>query len=149
MNMVSQIKQCVARMLLLVSRKSHRTKSGFEGMPSAGCCGALKFACLVTLILGLAEVALSNSVPPSITLVPGITTVSGNGSQGLPHASPTLASSSQNILPIGITTDPAGNIYFADGQYNVVWKINRATGIMAIIAGRISGWLAKPCGRPA
>jgi hypothetical protein len=107
-----------------------------------------KAFCFVTLIFAAALVpALATTA--KITLVPAITTLTGNGSPGPPASSPTLASSAVDQAPIAVVADTAGNVYFSDGEYNAVWKITRATGIMALFAGQSGGSGFSGDGGPA
>ncbi|HEX4380829.1 MAG TPA: hypothetical protein VH022_12380, partial [Candidatus Acidoferrum sp.] len=91
-------------------------------------------------IFGLIFLALGICVVPafatsaSITFVAGISTLAGTGSPGL-ATSPTQANTAPLLGPVALETDAAGNVYLADGQFNTVWKINRQTGIMTIVAG--------------
>lgn len=66
-----------------------------------------KAVCFVTLIFGAALVpALATTI--TISLVPAITTLTGNGSPGYPGTSPTLASGSADESPIAVVADPKG-----------------------------------------
>jgi sugar lactone lactonase YvrE len=93
-----------------------------------------KIVCLLSFVLGIFVVPASAAPGPNITLVPGISTLAGTGSPGL-ATSPIQANAAPLLGPVGLVTDTAGNVYLADGQFNTVWKINRQTGVMAIIAG--------------
>jgi sugar lactone lactonase YvrE len=96
---------------------------------------ACKAACLLSLIAGVTVVPAFAQLP-GVSLVPAITTLTGNGSgANAPASSPTLASSAGNQTVVAVVADTAGNVYFSDGNVNVVWKITRATGIMAHFAG--------------
>lgn len=93
-----------------------------------------KIASLLFLVLGAFAVPAFAAPGPRITIVPGIRTLAGTGSPGL-ATSPIQANTAPLLGPVALETDAAGNVYLADGQFNTVWKINRQTGIMAIIAG--------------
>ena len=97
---------------------------------------ASKAAWFLSLIAGVAVLPASAGQNFGVTLVPAITTLTGNGSPGYPGVGPILASSAQVEAPIAVVADAAGNVYFSDGNFNAVWKITRATGIMAIFAGQ-------------
>jgi sugar lactone lactonase YvrE len=63
-----------------------------------------------------------------------ISTVAGNGDQGYEgDGEPATDASMWN--PFGISTDAAGNIYFADSQNNVIRKITKSTGVITTVAG--------------
>jgi sugar lactone lactonase YvrE len=92
-----------------------------------------KICGLILLALGI-FVGPAFATTASITFVAGISTLAGTGSPGL-ATSPTQANTAPLLGPVALETDAAGNVYLADGQFNTVWKINRQTGIMAIVAG--------------
>jgi trimeric autotransporter adhesin len=93
-----------------------------------------QFAKISGLVLFALGIFVSPGFAQSINFVPGISTLAGTGSPGL-ATSPTQANTAPLLGPVALETDPAGNVYVADGQFNTVWKINRQTGIMAIFAG--------------
>jgi trimeric autotransporter adhesin len=132
--MLSQIKNRNTTVRLFVAKKSSAVARGRLIMSPAAHRSASRVVSFAAALFAVAVVPLLAG-PANVTLVPAISTITGNGAPGVPGASPTLASSSQDEGPIAITTDAAGNIYFADGEFNTVWKITRATGIMAIFAG--------------
>ncbi len=106
-------------------------------------CSALRQACLLSFALGTCVTSAFGGPSATITLVPSTGTLAGNGSFGF-TTGPGVATATPLEQPIGLTTDAAGNIYFADGNLDVVWKLDRTTGIMSVIAGipgpgRISG----------
>jgi sugar lactone lactonase YvrE len=63
-----------------------------------------------------------------------ITTVAGTGTPGY-TGNGAAATSAELFLPLGITLDPAGNLYIADVANYVVRKVSAATGIISTIAG--------------
>lgn len=76
-----------------------------------------------------------NLVVRRIDAVTGIiTTVGGNGIPGFSGDGGAATSAKLNV-PYGITTDTAGNIYFADQFNQRVRRINITTGIITTVAG--------------
>ena len=63
-----------------------------------------------------------------------ITTVAGNGSQGLsPDGTPATQASLN--APISVAVDGAGNVYFSDHYNARVCKVDAATGLLTAVAG--------------
>jgi sugar lactone lactonase YvrE len=63
-----------------------------------------------------------------------ITTVAGNGSQGL-TGSGVAATSTGFLLPVGLAVDAPGNIYISDDSGDRVWRVDVVTGIIEPYAG--------------
>jgi large repetitive protein len=71
-----------------------------------------------------------------------ITTVAGNGS-GLPgYAGDGALATSATVLlnaPQGVTVDPAGNLYLADTNNQVIRKVAASSGDISTVAGKYNG----------
>ncbi len=63
-----------------------------------------------------------------------ISTVAGNGNQGF-SGDGGAGTSAQLSVPLGMTTDAAGNLYIADEENHRVRKVDFTTGIITTIAG--------------
>ena len=85
---------------------------------------AVPFALLSGLVLSSALVAQTGL----ITTVAG-TGVAGTGGVGGP------AANAQLNTPMGMTLDPAGNLFIADAGNNRVVRIDGATGTLSLVAG--------------
>ena len=110
----------------------------------------------VTAAVIVSASALSNSAPasnpstgeslattghdssPDDDLSPGsgalITTLAGNGNEGYSGDGGDAADSELN-LPLGVATDPAGDIFIADTSNCVVREVNHSTGLITTVAG--------------
>jgi sugar lactone lactonase YvrE len=66
--------------------------------------------------------------------IAGITTAAGDGTQGLNGANG-LATKAEIGSPQGLVVDSTGNLYIADGQEAVVWKVAAKTGVISVVAG--------------
>jgi len=75
----------------------------------------------------------NNYVVRKVNTLGNISTVAGNDTAGYTGdgGQATLA----HIVPNGICVDTAGNLYIADGSYNVIRKVTVSTGIITTIAG--------------
>ena len=116
-----------------------------------------------SLVVNVSASALSNSAPannPSTgeslakighdssaddDLSPGsgavITTLAGNGNGGYSGDGGAAADSELN-LPLGVATDPAGDLFIADTSNCVVREVNHSTGLITTVAGEygLSGY---------
>jgi sugar lactone lactonase YvrE len=69
-----------------------------------------------------------------VQLVPEITTFAGNGVLGF-SGSNGPAASAELGAPQGVALDSAGNLYIADTDDSVIWKVTAATGTISVVAG--------------
>jgi large repetitive protein len=77
----------------------------------------------------------ANNRVRKIAAITGIvTTVAGDGSSGYTGDLGTATSAKLNS-PAGLVTDPAGNLYIADSENNVIRKVNGGTGVITTVAG--------------
>ncbi len=95
---------------------------------------------ILALRLGLALsgaallVTLGLPAHAQMQLVPGISTVAGNGTAGS-TGDGGAASSAELNLPAGVTFDSAGNYYIAEFDGNRVREVTSASGIITTVAG--------------
>jgi len=75
----------------------------------------------------------NNCLVRKVTQAGAVTTYAGTGMQAGPVAGPIGSTSLVGVS--GMIIDPAGNIYFADGAYNLVRKIDVAAGMVSVVAG--------------
>jgi sugar lactone lactonase YvrE len=75
-----------------------------------------------------------NNVVREVTPAGKISTVAGNGTQGYSGDGGKATAAALNE-PLGVTVDPAGNLYIADSGNNVVRKVTAASGVITTIAG--------------
>ena len=76
--------------------------------------------------------AYTITAPPTAV----ISTVAGNGTQGLPDTGAGGPATSAEIgAPQAVALDASGNLYFSDNDNNVVWMVSASTGIISIVAG--------------
>jgi trimeric autotransporter adhesin len=90
----------------------------------------------IALAFGLIAFLLAVGLPAGaqMQMVPGVTTVAGNGTTGFAGDSGPATSAELNSTQ-GVATDSAGNLYIADWQNNRVREVNAATGVITTIAG--------------
>jgi hypothetical protein len=84
------------------------------------------------LILFLLAIGLRAAA--QMQLVPGVTTVAGNGTAGYSGDGGPATSGELNRTE-GVATDSAGNLYIADWQNNRVRKVDAGTGVITTVAG--------------
>jgi trimeric autotransporter adhesin len=78
--------------------------------------------------------AVGLSAGAQMQMVPGVTTVVGNGTAGY-SGDGGPATSAEVHQTEGVTTDSAGNLYIADWTNNVIRKVTAATGVITTVAG--------------
>ncbi len=89
----------------------------------------------IALALGLVlPSAMCLPAGAQMQLIPGITTIAGNGTAGYAGDGGAATSAELNRTE-GVAIDSAGNVYIADWQNNRVRKVDSATGIITTIAG--------------
>lgn len=81
------------------------------------------------------KVVYTITTPPAAV----ITTVAGNGVAGLSGAGG-QATSAELGLPSGVAFDSKGNLYIADSDDSVVWKVDSGTGTISVVAGTLGLW---------
>ena len=59
-----------------------------------------------------------------MSMIPGIATIAGNGTPGYTASYPVLATGTSIQSASAVVADSSGNVYFSDGNFNVVWKVN-------------------------
>jgi trimeric autotransporter adhesin len=97
------------------------------------CLGLRSCVQLGVLLLVLCGYGQATAVA-QVQLVPEITTFAGNGTSGF-SGSNGPASSAELGTPNGVAVDSAGNLYIADFQDSVIWKVTAATGTITVVAG--------------
>ena len=72
-----------------------------------------------------------------------VTTIAGNGTQGVINASDTLATFNE---PAGITIDAAGNLYVADSGNNLIREISTTRAVTTMAGGDTTGFAINGTG---
>ena len=115
--------------------------SGAEGYSGDG--GPATDAALVPARLALDAAGnlfiadLDNYVVRRVDAATGlITTVAGSGAER--YSGDGGPATEAALVPTGLALDAAGNLFIADGYYNVVRRVDAATGLITTVAG--SGW---------
>ena len=78
-----------------------------------------------------------------------ITTVAGNGAIAQSNGDGGPATKAAIGFPLGVAVDSTGNIFIADGLYDVVRKVDAATGIITTYAGSFTQVTGGGDGGPA
>ena len=76
--------------------------------------------------------AYTITTPPTAIM----STVAGNGQNGASGVGGPATSASFSY-PTGVAVDSAGNLYIADSNNNVVWKVASGTGTITVAAGTV------------
>ena len=111
----------------------------FHVAQSFGCCSYVsrqKPSRLVVTVFFLLFVLceLERTSEAQIQVVPDISTIAGNGTQGY-SGDGGAASSAELHQPDGIAVDSAGNLYIADFFNQVIRKVAAGTGTISTVAG--------------
>jgi len=75
----------------------------------------------------------NNCMVRKVTQAGVVSTYAGTGMQAGPVTGPVGTTSLVGVS--GMIVDRSGNLYFADGAYNLVRKIDAATGMVSVVAG--------------
>src|SRR3984893_10596563 len=107
---------------------SQKNRSQIELLSSVAKRAVLVFGFVVFLIgIGL-------PARGQMQMVPGISTVAGNGTAGYSGDGGAATSAGLNRTE-GVATDSAGNLYIADWQNNRIRKVDAGTGVITTVAG--------------
>jgi trimeric autotransporter adhesin len=98
--------------------------------PCLGLRSCVQLGVLLLLLCGYGQV----TAVAQVQLVPEITTFAGNGTSGFNGQNGPPASAELGIAN-GVAVDSAGNLYIADNEDAVIWKVTAATGIITVVAG--------------
>jgi hypothetical protein len=107
---------------------TQKNRQQFELLISATKRVALAFG-FVAFLIGICLPAEAQ-----MQLVPGVTTVAGNGTTGYSGDGGPATSAGLNRTE-GVATDSAGNLYIADWQNNRIRKVDAGTGVITTVAG--------------
>jgi sugar lactone lactonase YvrE len=105
--------------------------------PCLGLRSCVQLGVLLLLLCGYGQVTAGAQVQlaPEITVVAGTGPVPHRGPGSLVAKPAVSAASTALSLPQGVAVDSAGNLYIADAQANVVWKVTAASGTITVVAG--------------